>query len=90
MRSSWTTPASGNVNLLRCRLRHVRAQLARLGDYYQMGNFLHNIQVCARRIADLVKGIKQYFAQDNAVAQRVDLLEGLEDTSSSSKTVSSR
>lgn len=57
-----------------------QAQLARLDDYYQMGNFLHNIQVCARRIADLVKGLKQYARQDNAVAQRVDLLEGLEDT----------
>ena len=31
-------------------------------------------------IADLVKGLKQYARQDNAVPQRVDLLEGLEDT----------
>ncbi|GAA4498376.1 ATP-binding protein [Pseudaeromonas paramecii] len=57
-----------------------QTQLARLDDYYQMGNFLHNIHVCARRIADLVKGLKQYARQDNAVPQRVDLLEGLEDT----------
>lgn len=57
-----------------------QTQLARLDDYYQMGNFLHNIDVCARRIADLVKGLKQYARQDNAVPERVDLLEGLEDT----------
>ena len=42
-----------------------QAQLARLDDYYQMGNFLHNIDVCARRIADLVKGLKQYARQDS-------------------------
>ncbi|MDO6543059.1 ATP-binding protein [Photobacterium sanguinicancri] len=48
--------------------------------YYQMGNFLRSINVCAHRIADLVKSLKSYARQDDETTHDVDLHEGLEDT----------
>ncbi|WP_064605156.1 ATP-binding protein [Photobacterium sp. J15] len=49
-------------------------------NYYQMGNFLRSINVCAQRIADLVKSLKSYARQDDETVHCVDLHEGLEDT----------
>lgn len=49
-------------------------------NYYQMGNFLRSINVCAQRIADLVKSLKSYARQDDETIHTVDLHEGLEDT----------
>lgn len=51
-----------------------------LDNYYQVGNFLRSIDVCAKRIADLVKGLKHYAGQDTAQAQFVDLRLGIEET----------
>ncbi|MCZ4263219.1 hypothetical protein O4G76_20570, partial [Limimaricola sp. G21655-S1] len=36
------------------------ALLSRLELFQQTGSFLRNIEVCARRIGDLVKSLKQY------------------------------
>lgn len=40
------------------------ALLARLELFQQTGSFLRNIEVCARRIGELVKSLKQYARQD--------------------------
>lgn len=54
--------------------------LAEWENYYQMGNFLRSINVCAQRIADLVKSLKSYARQDDESVHSVDIHEGLEDT----------
>ncbi|WP_299013921.1 ATP-binding protein [uncultured Photobacterium sp.] len=54
--------------------------MAEWDNYYQMGNFLRSINVCAQRIADLVKSLKSYARQDDETIHCVDLHEGLEDT----------
>ena len=54
--------------------------LAEWENYYQMGNFLRSINVCAQRIADLVKSLKSYARQDDETVHLVDIHEGLEDT----------
>jgi len=51
-----------------------------LTHYYQTGNFLRNIDVCSHRIAELVKGLKNYTRHDNETMIKSDLREGLEDT----------
>ncbi|RJG42293.1 ATP-binding protein [Motilimonas pumila] len=56
------------------------ALINELDNYYQVGNFLRSIDVCAKRIADLVKGLKHYAGQDTAQAQFVDLRLGIEET----------
>ncbi|MFQ2270110.1 ATP-binding protein [Aeromonas enteropelogenes] len=56
------------------------ALLAQLELFQQTGSFLRNIEVCARRIGDLVKSLKQYARQDGDEPSLVDLHEGLEDT----------
>ncbi|WP_421224656.1 ATP-binding protein [Aeromonas enteropelogenes] len=56
------------------------ALLAQLELFQQTGSFLRNIEVCARRISDLVKSLKQYARQDGDEPSLVDLHEGLEDT----------
>ncbi|WP_421202124.1 ATP-binding protein [Aeromonas enteropelogenes] len=57
-----------------------KALLAQLELFQQTGSFLRNIEVCARRIGDLVKSLKQYARQDGDEPSLVDLHEGLEDT----------
>ncbi|CAH0533373.1 Adaptive-response sensory-kinase SasA [Vibrio stylophorae] len=49
-------------------------------QYYQAGNFLRSIHVCAKRIADMVKSLKSYARQDDESWHLVDIHEGLEDT----------
>lgn len=54
--------------------------IAEWENYYQTGNFLRSINVCAQRIADLVKSLKSYARQDDESVHSVDIHEGLEDT----------
>ncbi|MCW8330794.1 ATP-binding protein [Photobacterium sp. SDRW27] len=58
----------------------LKSVMAEWDNYYQMGNFLRSINVCAQRIADLVKSLKSYARQDDETIHTVDLHEGLEDT----------
>ncbi|MCE2570591.1 ATP-binding protein [Motilimonas eburnea] len=51
-----------------------------LDNYYLVGNFLRSIDVCAKRIADLVKGLKHYAGQDVEQAVFADIHEGIEET----------
>lgn len=48
--------------------------------FYQTGNILRSINVCALRIADMVKSLKSYARQDEEATFSVDLHEGIEDT----------
>ncbi|MBF0276265.1 MAG: cyclic nucleotide-binding domain-containing protein [SAR324 cluster bacterium] len=48
--------------------------------FYQGGVFLRNIDVCARRIADIVKGLKNYTRPDTRKMETIDLHTGIEDT----------
>ncbi|MGK5095462.1 ATP-binding protein [Deltaproteobacteria bacterium TL4] len=51
-----------------------------LDRFYQVGSFLRNIEVCGSRIANLVKGLKNYSHQDHDIASLVNIQEGIEDT----------
>lgn len=48
--------------------------------FYQTGNILRSINVCALRIADMVKSLKSYARQDEETTFSVDIHEGIEDT----------
>ncbi|MGF1679951.1 ATP-binding protein [Photobacterium minamisatsumaniensis] len=54
--------------------------LSEWDNYYQTGNFLRSINVCAHRIADLVKSLKSYARQDDESLHSIDIHEGIEDT----------
>ncbi len=54
--------------------------MAEWDNYYQMGNFLRSINVCAQRIADLVKSLKSYARQDDESQHMANIHEGIEDT----------
>ncbi|MDB1123953.1 ATP-binding protein [Vibrio algarum] len=54
--------------------------VAGLEKYYVTGSTLRSIQVCAKRIADMVKSLKGYARQDNEIMHVVDIHEGIEDT----------
>lgn len=56
------------------------ADIKQLEDYHVTGSTLRSINVCAKRIADMVKGLKGYARQDDEKLHFVDLHEGLEDT----------
>ena len=60
--------------------KDLAATIQHLDTYYLVGNFLRSIDVCAKRIADLVKGLKHYAGQDVEQAVYADLHEGLEET----------
>lgn len=55
-------------------------QLSQLERFQVTGTTLRSIQVCAQRIADMVKSLKGYARPDNESYERVDLHEGIEDT----------
>ncbi|USD64147.1 ATP-binding protein [Vibrio sp. SCSIO 43136] len=55
-------------------------QIDRLEEYYLAGTTLRSINVCAKRIADMVKGLKGYARQDDETWHEVDIHEGIEDT----------
>ncbi|WP_281544336.1 ATP-binding protein [Grimontia sp. SpTr1] len=48
--------------------------------FYQAGSLLRSTNVCARRIADMVKSLKTYARQDDETMHEVDIHEGIEDT----------
>nr|WP_086940359.1 ATP-binding protein [Thaumasiovibrio occultus] len=48
--------------------------------YHQVGSFLRSINVCAKRIADMVKSLKSYARQDDESTQVTNIHEGIEDT----------
>ncbi|WP_394152093.1 ATP-binding protein [Vibrio maritimus] len=54
--------------------------LSKLESFQVTGATLRSIQVCAQRIADMVKSLKGYSRQDNESYELVDLHEGIEDT----------
>ncbi|MFC1235620.1 ATP-binding protein [Vibrio sp. F74] len=54
--------------------------IAGLEKYYVTGSTLRSIQVCAKRIADMVKSLKGYARQDNEIMHVIDIHEGIEDT----------
>ena len=56
------------------------SHIEQLNHFFMVGNFMRNIDVCAKRIADLVKSLKNYAKRDAENAVRIDLLEGVEDT----------
>ncbi|GAK83720.1 sensor histidine kinase [Vibrio ponticus] len=55
-------------------------QLAELENYHLAGATLRSINVCAQRIADMVKSLKGYARQDDETFRCVDIHEGIEDT----------
>ncbi|WP_407330529.1 ATP-binding protein [Enterovibrio sp. 27052020O] len=48
--------------------------------FYQAGSLLRSTNVCAQRIADMVKSLKTYARQDDETMHEVDIHEGIEDT----------
>lgn len=55
-------------------------KLDRLEDYYLAGSTLRSINVCAGRIADMVKSLKGYSRPDDERFRVTDIHEGIEDT----------
>ena len=51
-----------------------------LNQFHEVGTILRNSNVCAMRIADLVKSLKHYAGQDSEVSAPTDIHEGLEET----------
>ncbi len=51
-----------------------------LEKYHITGSTLRSIQVCAKRIADMVKSLKGYARPDDEKMHKVDIHEGIEDT----------
>ncbi|OED62263.1 ATPase [Vibrio tasmaniensis ZS-17] len=51
-----------------------------LEHYHYVGNSIRSIQVCSKRIADMVKSLKSYAREDDEVRHYADIHEGLEDT----------
>ncbi|PKG40599.1 histidine kinase [Psychromonas sp. Urea-02u-13] len=51
-----------------------------LSQYHQAGTILRNSNVCATRIANLVKSLKHYAGQDSATFSATNIHEGLEET----------
>ncbi|MEZ8480519.1 ATP-binding protein [Vibrio splendidus] len=54
--------------------------LNNLEHYHYVGNSIRSIQVCSKRIADMVKSLKSYAREDEEVRHYADIHEGLEDT----------
>lgn len=54
--------------------------LGTLEQYHQVGASLRSINVCAARIADMVKSLKGYARSDDESLHFADLHEGIEDT----------
>ncbi|MCF7502442.1 ATP-binding protein [Vibrio sp. L3-7] len=57
-----------------------RELLNDLEHYHYVGNSIRSIQVCSKRIADMVKSLKSYAREDEEVRHYADIHEGLEDT----------
>lgn|GEM_PF-314441 len=68
------------LNRLLQQSQDLPADIKQLEDYHIAGSTLRSINVCAKRIADMVKGLKGYARQDDEKLHHVDIHEGLEDT----------
>lgn len=51
-----------------------------LEQYHKAGSTLRSINVCAARIADMVKSLKGYARSDDETLHYADIHEGIEDT----------
>lgn len=60
--------------------RKIYESIDLLFQYHQVGTFLRSNNVCATRIADLVKSLKHYSGQDNHKVAKTDIHEGIEET----------
>ncbi len=58
----------------------IAQRIAELDQFYQIGNFLRNINSCGERISSLVKSLKNYARPDEATMSDVDLHQGIEET----------
>ncbi|KQA19614.1 ATP-binding protein [Vibrio metoecus] len=68
------------IQLARSRPETAQKQLEQLESYHITGSTLRSIQVCAQRIADMVKSLKGYARPDDETYRLVDIHEGIEDT----------
>ncbi|WP_159651987.1 ATP-binding protein [Vibrio atypicus] len=59
---------------------HLLEDLEQLENYHLAGSTLRSINVCALRIADMVKSLKGYARSDDEKFHVADLHEGIEDT----------
>ena len=57
-----------------------RAALVRIASSIEVADLLHAIESSVSRISDLVQAIKEYTFMDQANAQSVDIVKGLETT----------
>ncbi|MDF2152380.1 ATP-binding protein [Vibrio sp. CAU 1672] len=56
------------------------SDLALLEEYHRVGTSLRSINVCAARIADMVKSLKGYARDDDEMMHYANIHEGIEDT----------
>ncbi len=56
------------------------AQISTLEQYHQTGVSLRSVNVCAQRIAGLVRSLKGYARPDDESWRQTNILEGIEDT----------
>ncbi|WP_332403292.1 ATP-binding protein [Vibrio metschnikovii] len=68
------------LNLAKFQPQQALRDIEQLEVYFLAGSNLRSIQVCAQRIADMVKSLKGYARADDETFHTVDIHEGLEDT----------
>ncbi|OAJ93750.1 ATP-binding protein [Vibrio bivalvicida] len=68
------------IHLAKAQPENTLSKLERLEDYHLAGSTLRSINVCAGRIADMVKSLKGYARPDDEKFHLVDIHEGIEDT----------
>ncbi|EGQ8093750.1 cyclic nucleotide-binding domain-containing protein [Vibrio cholerae] len=68
------------IQLAKSRPEIAQKQLEQLESYHLTGSTLRSIQVCAQRIADMVKSLKGYARPDDETYRLSDIHEGIEDT----------
>lgn len=68
------------IQLAKSRPDAAIEQLEQLEHYHLTGSTLRSIQVCAQRIADMVKSLKGYARPDDETYRLTDIHEGIEDT----------
>lgn len=68
------------IQFAKTRPETAQKQLEQLESYHLTGSTLRSIQVCAQRIADMVKSLKGYARPDDETYRQVDIHEGIEDT----------
>lgn len=69
----WIAKAKANTDA-------AMAELNELENFHLAGSTLRSINVCAQRIADMVKSLKGYARPDDEKYHYVDIHEGIEDT----------